>query len=317
MLGVDEGRVQAELAQDGERLEDLESVALHVADQAEDLLALLLELGLVDAHVACAQLDIDGLLHLGGQLGQHLVLGASPHQGRDPSSQRVEPVRGPTALDGLSVHLGETSGVGVEPGGHDRQERPQIHQAVLDRGAGDGELGGRLEATDALVGLRRVVLDELRLVEDQHLPVDAAVLVELQTEQGVGRHDDPGVAHRLGQRGAASRLGLPDGDHLHARSEPVGLTVPVGDHRGGGDDQEPSIGVLIEHVEEQPERLDGLSQAHVVGQDPAQAIAVQERQPVQAVLLVVAQLGGQSCRGIDGFGGAERLHAGDVVGPAP
>ena len=43
---VDEAGVEGELAEDGERLEDLEAVLLHVADEAEHLLALPLELGL-------------------------------------------------------------------------------------------------------------------------------------------------------------------------------------------------------------------------------------------------------------------------------
>ena len=184
---------------DGERLEDLESVALHVADQAEDLLALLLELGLVDAHAACAQLDVDGLLHLGAARSapRPWCVGAS---GRD----RRRSVSSRSGARPLSIGLRYTSEKRRGRGrarGHDRQGD---HRSIRLFSIGVPVMASLVvasEATDALVGLRRVVLDELRLVEDQHLPVDAAVLVELQTERGVGRHDDPGVAHRLGQRG--------------------------------------------------------------------------------------------------------------------
>jgi hypothetical protein len=97
----------------------------------------------------------------------------------------VASVRCAAALDGLAVDLGEALGVGVQAGSDDRQHRPQVHQAVLDGGAGDGQLDRGVQAPNALVGLGAVVLDELRFVEHQHLPVEVLVLVVLQPEERV------------------------------------------------------------------------------------------------------------------------------------
>ena len=79
--------------------------------------------------------------------------------------------------------------------------------------------------------------------------------------------------------------------HRDAGREPGGLAGPVLHDAGGRDDEEPGVGLGLEHVQAQREGLDGLAQAHVVGEDPAQPVAVQERQPVEALLLVVAQRG--------------------------
>ena len=52
-----------------------------------------------------------------------------------------------------------------------------------------------------------------------------------------------------------------------------------------------NVGRVVVVHGRQRQRLHGLPQPHVVGEDPAQAVAVQERQPVESVLLVVAQRG--------------------------
>ena len=58
-----------------------------VADQAEDLLALPLEVGGVEAGVLGAELDLDGLLDLGWELGEDGVLGAAAHQRGDAAAE--------------------------------------------------------------------------------------------------------------------------------------------------------------------------------------------------------------------------------------
>jgi len=63
-----------------------EPVLLHVAEESEHLLALALELRGVDAGVAGVELDLDGLLRLGRQFGEHGVLGAAPHQRGDAAA---------------------------------------------------------------------------------------------------------------------------------------------------------------------------------------------------------------------------------------
>ena len=90
---------------------------------------------------------------------------------------------------------------------------------------------------------------------------------------------------------APAGRGLADGADLDAGSEAGGFASPVLHDAGRGDDEEPGVGIVLQDVEAQGEGLDGLPEAHVVGEDPAEPVAVQERQPVEALLLVVAERG--------------------------
>ena len=184
------------------------------------------------------------------------------------------------------------------------------------RGAGDGQLHGGVQAAGAAVGLALVVLDELGLVQHEHVPVERGVLVELQAEQRVGGDDDGGVADRrrpgrCRRRAWVSRM-VRTATPGAKRS---GLPVPVLHDAGGGDDQEPGVGIGLQHVQEQRQGLDGLAQAHVVGEDAAQAVGVQERQPVQALLLVVPQRGLQPGGRRHGPGRGQVLHGADALLP--
>ena len=138
------------------------------------------------------QLDLEGLLLLGRQVGGHQLLRAALDERLDPAPQAGEPLGVAAALDRPRVLLGEPLRIGEQPGRRDRQQRPQLHQVVLHRGAGDRQLERRRQLADALVGLGLVVLDELRLVEDQAGPVHRAVGVSFEAEQRVGRDDDVG-----------------------------------------------------------------------------------------------------------------------------
>ncbi len=112
------------------------------------------------------------------------------------------------------------------------------------------------------------------------------------------------------------------------------LALPVAQQRGGADQQGRGAPVraLLLPVQQQGQHLDGLAQAHVVGQDAAQAEPGQAVQPGQAAQLVGAQLADEAGGLGDGLVGqdlqlvqgraevARRLHldrladAGDVRG---
>ncbi len=47
---------------------------------------------------------------------------------------------------------------------------------------------------------------------------------------------------------------------------------------------------------DQRQRLHGLAESHVVGEDPAESVGPQENQPVEALLLVGPKLGVQAGR---------------------
>ena len=78
---VDEARIDAELAQERDRAQDREPVAVEVVDQAEDLLPLALQPGLVELAVARVELDLERLLLLRRQVGGDEFLGAALERG--------------------------------------------------------------------------------------------------------------------------------------------------------------------------------------------------------------------------------------------
>ena len=82
--------MQAELAQQRERAQDREPVAVEVVEQAEDLLPLALQVRLVELAVPRVQLDLEHLLLLGRQVGGDLLLGAALDQRLDPPPQLGE-----------------------------------------------------------------------------------------------------------------------------------------------------------------------------------------------------------------------------------
>ena len=173
---VDQAGMQAELAEQGQRPQDREPVAVDVVDQPQHLLPLALQVrsgrlrrcrGSSSTSSTCSC--------FGGQFGCHLFLGPPQHQRPDPASQPGQLLAVVAALDRPRVVLGEPGRAGEQPRRHDRQQRPQLHQVVLHRRAGDRELERRGQLPGALVGLGLVVLDELRLVQDEPGPRRARV----------------------------------------------------------------------------------------------------------------------------------------------
>ena len=163
---VDQRRVEAEPAQQGQRAEHREPVAIKIFDQSQDLLPFALQMRLVDPPMPGVQLDLDDLLLLGRQLGCDALLGAAQHQRADPPAQLAQSNRVLAALDRSPVVLRETIRIREKPWRGDREQCPEVHQAVFQRGAGDRQLERGRDAAGALVGLGAVVLHELCLVED-------------------------------------------------------------------------------------------------------------------------------------------------------
>ena len=120
--GVDEPGMQAQPAQQRERTQDGEAVARDVAEQAQYRLALPLQVPLVEAAMARAELDLQHLLLLGREVGGHLLLGAALDQGRDPPPQPAQELGVGVLLDRPRVLLAEAGRMREEPGCGDRQQ---------------------------------------------------------------------------------------------------------------------------------------------------------------------------------------------------
>jgi len=70
------------------------------------------------------------------------TVGAALHQGFDAASEHGEKLRVAGLLDSLGVEISELRRAGKQPASGDRQQRPELHEVVLHRRAGDGELEG-------------------------------------------------------------------------------------------------------------------------------------------------------------------------------
>ncbi len=313
---VDQAGVQAELAQQGQRAQDREPVGVHVADQAEDLLPLALQMGLVDLAVPRVQVDLEHLLLLGREVGGHEFLGAALDQRLDPPPELGEQLGLAVFLDRAGVVVAEPRRAGEQPRRGDRQQRPQLHEVVLHGRSGDGQLERGLQPPRALVDLRLVILGELGLVQDQPRPGQLRVGVEVDPQQRVRGDHRVGARDGLVERLAAAVAGLRYRDHVQSRREPRGLGRPVRHHARRGDDEKRRSGRAgLPGVADQRQGLQGLAQAHVVGEDPAELVLPQERQPREPVVLVGPQQRPQRGGRRRALDGAERQQSLDLPLP--
>ena len=90
-------------------------------------------------------------------------------------------------------------------------------------------------------------------------------------------------------------------DGREARREPLDLRGPVGEQRGRGHEQARRcfVACLAALHEEQREHLDGLAEAHVVGEAGAEAEPRQQVEPADADLLIGPQRAVQLAAGVD------------------
>jgi hypothetical protein len=269
-------------------------LSVQVVDQPEHLLPLTLQMRLVEPLVPRVQLDLDHLLLLRRQLGRHDVLGPAQHDRPDPPPQLGQPGRVALPLDRPPVVLREPVSGREQAGGGDGQQRPQVHQAVLQRGAGDRQFERSRDPAGTGMGLGPVVLDELGLVEHQTRPGQPGQGLALDAEQGVGGDHQVGTGNHLGHRLSALAGRLGQGDRAEPRREPVRLGCPVGHHTGRRDDKEGwRFGLDLPGLDDQRQGLQRLAQAHVVGQDPPRRWLQRkwsQRRPVELV--------GRSCAAV-------------------
>ena len=191
----------------------------------------------------------------------------------------------------------ELLGRAEQAGGSDGEQRPELEQVVLHGRARDGHLELGREHAGSPTGLGRVVLDELRLVEEQARPLDGLVVLELSSKQPIGGDHEVGIVGDRRELDPSAGQALGDGGDGQARGEPLGLGGPVSDHAGRCHDEEGGgSGVGVGDVDPESQSLEGLSETHVIGQDPAETVGVEVGQPAEAIDLVGPK------RGVDAIG---------------
>ena len=180
------------------------------------------------------------------------------------------------------------------PGDDEVEDRPDLAEAVLDGRAAERQPP---VGPEALGGARRGaqrVLDLLRLVDDDVAPVDLLEHLLVAAEERVARHDHVGVLELVLPLPA---LGAVPERVAQRRGEAVHLAQPVGhDARRRHDERLEGLALALDlrvlglHGEQQRERLHGLAEAHVVGENAAAADLVEKPEPVKALLLVRPEL---------------------------
>ena len=176
---------------------------------------------------------------------------------------------------------------------------PEVGDAVLDGRAGEDQAGVGAEAFDGLGVLGAVVLDGLGLVKDDGGVAAVGMEVDVAPDEGVARDDEVDVGH-LGEE--TRTVGAGEDEHAHRGHKLRGLAAPVLDQRGGADDEgRHAAGVLATTGQGEPrEGLQGLAQAHLVGQDATETALLQEAEPVDALLLIRTQRALQRAK-VDGL----------------
>ena len=176
-------------------------------------------------------------------------------------------------------------------------DRPEFAQAVLHRRTGerDAELGAQRADRRGLLGGR--VLDVLRLVEHHPAPFHLVEEVLVAGDQRIGAHHHVGARGDVHEAVALRAFQSVVEVHRELRRKARELAVPVAEHahrrhqerrpdafRLGG-----ALGDVLSLRLQQGDQLDGLAEAHVVGQARAHAEALEEREPAHACALVGAQ----------------------------
>ena len=221
------------------------------------------------------EVQVDVGLDLGRQLLEDLLLGPAQHEG----------ARAPDDLLDLAL-----VDVVEQPRHREVEDRDEFAEVVLHRRAGHRQLEARLQLPDGAGGVGGDVLHGLRLVEDDHVEGDLLQPREVAPDQAVGREHDVGVP----EVGGALRAGV--GGDRQPREELADLALPVEEQARGDHDQvrPPAAAARGAHqafldAAEQDDRLQRLAEAHVVGEAGAEAVLVEEGQPVPALPLIGAQ----------------------------
>ena len=288
------GRVVAHLLQAQQRCQHHAAPLDPRLVRRTDPLQRLLDHRFVQGGLLSAQVAVDLHLQLvrqvldDGGVGLEAAQDEGPHQPFQPFDGRLVLV----AFDGQGKTLAEPGLRAQEPRIEELHDGPQFGQPILHRRAGQGDtVVGRLKLADGLRLLGLGILDVLRLVEDHVAPGHLPQILHVPPRQAVGADNHVvllGGGHELLTAGAITAV-----MHHHPQTggKALDLAFPVADDRGGADDQRRADAVSRRFalVQQQGDSLDGLAQAHVVGQASAQSPLPQESQPGIAAHLVRPQ----------------------------
>ena len=242
----------------------------------------LVERGLLDRERAVLRRVLPGR-----QVGQHVRVDLAPAQQEGPRhpDERLLGLRVGAALDRRGDQAAKAGARPEEAGVQDVHDRPQVVEPVLDGRAGERDPVARGDRARRLRRPGERVLDRLGLVERQHPPSERREEAAIAGQERVGgEHDVPDLQVDRFRRAVRAVV-----DHgAQAGGESVQLPLPVAEHGRRADDQGGPV-VLVTAVEQVGDQLDGLAEAHVVGEQRPKSELAHAHEPAQARLLVRTQ----------------------------
>mmetsp|Transcript_22241 Transcript_22241/g.51171 ORF Transcript_22241/g.51171 Transcript_22241/m.51171 type:complete len:256 (+) Transcript_22241:307-1074(+) len=172
------------------------------------------------------------------------------------------------------------------------QQRPQLHQIVLERRAREKQPPLRVEIEQRLPTLRAEVLDVVRLVKHEVLPLLAPKSSLVLDDEFVrGDADMEGVRLRPSlSLELAILLGSQVGEYLERRRELLDLHLPIDHHRRRHDNQmrAPNAALACE-PREHGDGHERLSEAHLVSEDAVQVLFIHRDHPIECDVLVLTK----------------------------
>ena len=257
---------------------------------------------MVDDTLESGHVALDDVLDLVGQLRLDLLLQASEEKRAEHFVQAADDEQRLLLVE-LDLLAGGGEGR-VEPlleraarleyvRQEEVEERPQLGQLVLQRRAGEQQAVRRyVERVQRHGQLAVVVLHAVALVDDHVAPayLGQARLVAYDVLVGGREHVELAVLEQSGQVAALRRITLVH-DVDDGRRPARKLVHPVGESGERHDDEERSVDLLLLHqIGDERNGLDGLAEAHLVGQDAVQVVVVERDEPLEAAYLIGLQL---------------------------
>ncbi|KAH3676333.1 hypothetical protein WICPIJ_009143 [Wickerhamomyces pijperi] len=172
------------------------------------------------------------------------------------------------------------------------QQGPQLGKIVLQGSTGKQQSVAGSQSLQLSDQQTVHVLQSMALIHDQELPVNRVEVLDIPQDSFI-TGDDNSLLNSVLVEELASQLGpfilCPQVlQHSDVRSESLELLVPV-PHRGQrSSDQEITINPLFVEKGQQGNRLDGLTETHLIRQDTVQPVLIKRDQPFSTLQLVVS-----------------------------
>ena len=162
-----------------------------------------------------------------------------------------------------------------------------------------------------------MVLGELGFVEYQSGPAARGIRIGVEAKEGVRRHDDVRPVDECCQIGFSAAQRVRDDSGVEGWCELGHLGFPIGDHAGGSNDQKRRRRwIRLPRSADHCESLQGLTQAHVVGEYAAQTVLAEEIEPTESVDLIRTQRCRQRVRDFDGIDARTAEQSCDLLLPS-